>query len=59
VVRRENAAIRHEAETSIQPEKSPLVVRRENAAITHEAETSIQPYESLPGGQERECSSNT
>jgi len=43
VVRRENAALTHEAETSIQPEESPLVVRRENAALTHEAQTSIQP----------------
>jgi len=32
VVRRENAALTHEAYTSIQPEESPLVVRRENAA---------------------------
>jgi len=37
----------------------PLVARRENAALTHEASTSIQPEESPPGGQERECSSNT
>jgi len=43
VVRRENAALTHEAETSIQPGVAALVVRRENAALTHEAETSIQP----------------
>jgi len=27
--------------------------------VVHEAEASMQPEESPPGGQERECSSNT
>jgi len=33
VVSRENAALTHEAHTSIQPEESPLVVSRENAGL--------------------------
>jgi len=54
VVRRENAALTHEASTSIQPEESTLVVRRDNAALTHEASTSIQPEESPPTIPSRE-----
>jgi len=37
VASRDNAALKHEVYTSIQPEETPLVVRKENAALKHEA----------------------